>query len=1174
MMADYVSPMSKDERAQQIILIKSALKGALKGLGDIYHVVTNPMPVIKPTMRLLYDASNISSEQPMYLSPGLFNESAQNMTKRARSIQAELQSFRNAQLPDQIETISRGLTSLFVPGGVLKGARMLNNYRRYGEFIELPLYHNTSMVDVRTPLPDIKYFSLEGVRGIKAEQLLYVYTDQKKLLIADQYPIFSDFGPVGESVFNPLVIHPEVAGLRPVHAAGEIIVYNGQIHSITNRTGHYLAGKNPEKIFIRNGYKEALGKFEPIDYVMEDGSGPIVTLNKIPHYVTPIPQNAQNAQNTQTSQNLDFEEYDDFVELEEIDWDLDRMDKFNIHPLASKYILPSSTFLDSVATKDTERISREDVLEWSSNMGEIGYMTQDIAQIALLAGGHKRTWTNISNACSSLVTMSSSIASILSISATNGVSFLSLTSGWIGVGLCAVSILSSVFGSNDDDNGLQEAFQGIHDKLDHMMNTFIDMFQQLHRTLLEGFQRVENLILNSVVTRLVEALSKLDHLESSTSLSFKELHTDKLNGVIDAIKKDIGGEHVLSSNEKRKYTRKLSTWIDINSKSPLQTSMLLSGSNNLELYKADVLNILPFLICKISELTHLFRNDIAEGITRENINNLPNIPTFILAVDTYISCVMNYQANTEVLIRAKSAFILIHDLINKLVKYECRDVLMRQYEYIRLLIGNQIAKTKTDDPAVTNLMNELKLRILLINSIEILCNMPITHFKEHKFEPGNTLNSLSISERSKNGLVDLETLKTAIYNGLDINAYDSWGQPIHHAIHNHSSNPTLLHLLLKCPNLESINNPTISASGPKFHGFGAIRPILGAMQIGSFYFGILLCAQGHDISEHDGYANFLVAYNRRQAERAYYMPQSVDLVRNSFPVISYHPYFTGSDLGDSYESDCYKNKLCISLTKEMNKVGSNLYRDNLRKAYQYFKDVENGFFGTSPMESCKEVSAECLLLLSCIVGNLYPFICYNLQFSFHKVDLNQKLEEYGFTYLMMACHCGAGDVVKYLLENGARPDIEISILSVKYSARDFANDAIKKTLDASSSSTTGDNDIMKDTEPPLLQPFQYMINRIDAVLSSHLHNKIAKNREDAKNCEDNHSSMIELLSLYIDELSEKDKKRVLAHIQNIKIANNIEENLDAIDSIYLIANKKQNFGYNLSHKIERLIKNL
>ena len=157
---------------------------------------------------------------------------------------------------------------------IIDGVKAAANFHKFGIPYTPPSFHN-ALGD----MPNYKITS-KTLSEIRAEQgiknYLYVITEDRKLII----------GPEGK--LNPLdeirIHHHDLAKNTPVKNAGHFIADNGFIKMIDHSSGHFLPegshlAKLTEKIFQRNGFNEAIGKYVGHnDYkIFSDGIIPIVT---------------------------------------------------------------------------------------------------------------------------------------------------------------------------------------------------------------------------------------------------------------------------------------------------------------------------------------------------------------------------------------------------------------------------------------------------------------------------------------------------------------------------------------------------------------------------------------------------------------------------------------------------------------------------------------------------------------------------------------------------------------------------------------------------------------------------------------------------------------------------------------------------------------------------------
>lgn len=1095
-------------------LSKSIMVGFGNGLASTCHAIAHPLDsVVYPISSFVYDAAVISSKnaQPIpefdilhsivSASPHLYDESIHRMNSRMEEAKIGINDFKAASLNRKFEIVSQGATEFFVPGGFIKSIKHLSNFHKYGTSQPPAKFWNTIGNDTPSTFPDIKLYTLDEIRNTIAHKFVYTFTDE--LLIASPaYDKVLTRGVHPSHWLSYSIKHPELAKLKPVFAAGELIVENGQIIAINNRSGHYIPRNvSPalvEKAFIDSGFVEATGKYQEIKVNPKRQRHPRVTQNKIPNSIRPIVDlDSTETESKEPVQNIvPCSQYFDMYEMTPED----------IKDLTQK-------FEQSYREYKVDMSNRVAMIEWSNSLSQIATLGSGLSNLALLTGGHRRTWKNVGTVCSGLSTLASGLSSIAM-----GKGMLSIAGGYLGVAIGCVSMFMGLFG-DDDDNGLEEAFQQLSQQLTEMLNTIMGALQTIHQTIIDGFHHIENLILGSVIPRLIEINSKLDRLENITTSSFKELHGKSLIDLIDIIKKDILGESKLTGPEQKKYIRKLGTWIDCHSKSPLQTSLLRVGDDDRKSAEilstiTDPYDIFPFFVFELTRLT---------GISLD-FNGIPNIPTFIVALDTYLSCVLKYHDNTEVLIRAKDTISRIETLIQTISEGSCEDILRRQYDHYRFLVGRQISLCRTDYTDATtplikylkvgpeyeklqNLLDSLELRRVMISHLEHICQKP--HSKlQSKADILSTVNCTFITKSFQYAkTADYENFKQALNLGLSVNTFDSWGQPLHYLTRFGGAPPKMIHLLFQCPNIE-INQYMKYDLGDTY-GPG-IRPILYVMNCGIFQTGILFCAQGHDINEYNIPYGFLVDGS-----------------------------FGRTDMGNIYRASDgtwgkgFNCQLTVSLTKAMNNPKSKINKTDLRKAYNYYKTVSNGF------PSKETINGDCLMLLTCILGDLYPF-----KYSKLIVNVNDPLESYGLTYLMLASYCKQPEVVHYLLTLGANVNALTTLSSQIPILDDNHEDLVIKAIN------------------PV---FDHIINRIEGTLSV----PRPKNHY-TEQC----TMLIDLLQTDIEYCDTKLVEHYFTLIRNEESGPIIGNYFDTLDSIYRLANKKHNFGYNLSSKIERFIQSI
>jgi hypothetical protein len=281
---------------------QSILRGSGKGLGDIYNTVRHPVDqFLTPISTLIYDSAIIYAAHtpPNLVAPEdfvtlnhyalqnqpIYDEAVSRMQARMYQMKTLGHLFVEGDGPKRAELLAESMTSMFVPGYLLKGvssaSKMALNAKTFGFVSSPPLFHNLYPGDVLKGLPKIDLFSPEKIKKSLGEgHYLYVYTSDKKLLVAERVlesPIVRNNG-----VTSPYLHHSDLASGKPVFTAGELYTHNGHIKSLTDMSGHYLPtgpnlGTFTEKLFYDNGYLDAKGAFKHASLLGKIYNNPIMT---------------------------------------------------------------------------------------------------------------------------------------------------------------------------------------------------------------------------------------------------------------------------------------------------------------------------------------------------------------------------------------------------------------------------------------------------------------------------------------------------------------------------------------------------------------------------------------------------------------------------------------------------------------------------------------------------------------------------------------------------------------------------------------------------------------------------------------------------------------------------------------------------------------------------------
>ena len=890
---------------------KAVLRGIGNGLKSWAHIVRHPVDkLVYPVTDLVYDASIISAThysnagspladpdlsgfiilgRVVADNPTMYYDARDRMQRRISMAKQSLQNFADAPYDKKVEALATGLTFVYLPGGIIRGVKAAGNLAELG-VVKPPGFHNLHR---------------DGA------------------------------GPRANKSTANLVPGVAAAGVRSVDPGEFLTNLRNRADGMTEVT----PGGDP---FYPSGYDPTL-----------------------------FP----------TSQQFELKQAD--------------VDEFTSKARAAQdaqgdlfSFLTSDPGLRKNKTLTPQTRAR--LLAVAEPLYEFGTLGTNLAHLALMTGGHARTWRGVSAACQSSLQLASSITSIAT---SQSLMSLSALTGYVGIAVGAVGLAMSLLGNDDDDgdDAVQAIMAGIA-QLQIGINTIITALQEVHRTLVEGFHRIEELLVISVLARLGQINGKLDRLERITAFSFRELHLKELVDIVDVIKKEICGEHQLTDGEKRDYLRRLSTWIDCHSKSQLQTLMTRRNGDTTKMIEIlgddqDITTILPLFL---NELVSLIPS--LESIIAPEIAHLPNLDVFSAACDTYmLACLRpGYGATQEgVLTRAKATFNRVQTLTENLKDFRINgerltEFLFRQYDHYRLQVGFTIVKCRKDAKdldkstllgqslkagqlyeELMHVLNEMELRRVVLRKIVQLqaiepnhWAIPVIESLEGKtqilayplstFESYNMANEgitwISDRRASKVGVDtfvwSLPQLKRKLEMGVDPNTSDGWGQMIHYVnkypgglttgtTRNHES--TMLHLLLKYPGIE-VGRVTGYDLGDTWGT--SSNPTLHALNQAFFGLGVLLCANGLDISEVDG-----GAYNG-------------------------FSQFHNSHLGNCYQWQA--SSMCavtIRFVKDMNKADGTFNKVALRKAYKYYNLAEAGLVGSA----MTDISVECVLLLTCII---------------------------------------------------------------------------------------------------------------------------------------------------------------------------------------------------------------
>lgn len=1070
--------------ADEITLgLTATFNGVKAGIKNIIHTVAHPIDtIIYPVSKLVYDATIIAAAQcptssADYLiikqlinkNPQLYIDATNSMKNRINNIKQMGLDINQAPFDKKIEILMSTMTTVWVPGQVLRGIKVISNLNTFG-IANPPKFHNQIWDDIPSTKADIKYYSLDDIKNIKGyKALMFAFTADRELLISDIYAAKPVIRPArsyngGEPLIDIHILHHDLAQLKPVYAVGDILAKDGKIVEISNSSGHYLPqgehlAQTIENAFIKNGFKEAKGKFRDMAEELGWDTKPTTSKDKIKGSLKPgvvLVTGKNESKDKDRVTNL--KENEDGIPTKILDEDI--LDSNNIPydhiPCSANFNLEGvpeftnkannakvsqSRIVELLQEESFDNISpqaRVNLINLSRPIQEFGMLGLKVSQLALMTGGHARTWRGVNNACQGALELGFGLSAIASSS-----SYLSLAActGYVGVAIGAMGFAMSIFGDDDSqDDAMQAIMAGIN-QINQGINTIINILQDIHKTLVEGFQRLEEILICGVLTKLNQINSKLDRLERITTFSFKELHTKELVDIIDIIKKEICGEYTLSDSKKSKYLLKLSTWLDCHSRAQIQT-FSLRGSNNGDL--AKIVEILSDPEITVNTMLPLFLTELISlvpdlnSVIGKDLVNLPNLDVFLAVCDTYllVSNRPGYSGNlinNNILVRSKDIISKIIDIINKLHNYKYKnvvrlpDILFRQYDYYRLQVGFAIVKcrgeySKLNPPPNTslksclksgnnsenllNLLDEMELRRVILIKLDQFITFTQGSIDKDKLNKLESKTEILNNPISDFGCVDgpwstyaqegkLFEFKRGLEMGTDPNMENIWGAAIHQitkyakrtsglSIFKYHEN-TMLHLLFKYPDLR-MHTPTKYDLNDTWGA--SSTPILHALNQAQFGMGVLFCANGFDISGRAG-----------NGENGW-------------------GNFHGSHLGNCVKWANQGDTNCVITVRfvaAMNNEKHVFNKKDLREAYKYYKLVESGFFDID----YNNISLECVLLLCCILGDLLPFQLLQSPKTIEKLQLNALIPDIGLTYLMLACIFNQQTVATYLEKSGA-----------------------------------------------------------------------------------------------------------------------------------------------------------
>lgn len=270
-----------DERRETIEYAKALFTGPIKGFSELWETVKDPIGnFLYPISELAYDAVIINAGQDhfdpyqnevsTYVSRDseAYQEALNRMHLRVEGLKQAGQhfnkDFNKASGPERLEMSLALGTTVLAPGWILKGAQAASAYARLGTLNPPMKFHNV-LNDISHPERFFNFQSADIRKIVGPKNFLYVIDEQGTLLIGSQRT--SPFLRNGMAVTH--IHHPDLARLKPIYAGGDFLVRDGQVITITNKSGHYLPYGDHlkglvENTFVKNKFPEALGKYKDV----------------------------------------------------------------------------------------------------------------------------------------------------------------------------------------------------------------------------------------------------------------------------------------------------------------------------------------------------------------------------------------------------------------------------------------------------------------------------------------------------------------------------------------------------------------------------------------------------------------------------------------------------------------------------------------------------------------------------------------------------------------------------------------------------------------------------------------------------------------------------------------------------------------------------------------------
>jgi hypothetical protein len=591
----------------------------------------------------------------------------------------------------------------------------------------------------------------------------------------------------------------------------------------------------------------------------------------------------------------------------------------------------------------------------------MSHISNNLVETARLMGNNSKEWKNILQIGHGLETFATNLRSFqsqLEMNITGGFS-IEMCSNYWSMAIGAISVLSAIL--NDDDEDEESPFNMV----------LKDLFE-IKKALQIGFERLESILLETVCKRLELIYGQLIRMETIMCDSFRDLHRKDLLNICDAIKKDLSGEFIQTNQERRNLLSRLSTWIDHHCSSSIEVA-----KNRMSLDQPNILiEMLP--TADTSFIINLAM------IMLQSKETLPNMGICLSACELFSIAHKKWKIDYNIVPMYKRVIGIIKDCKCMIEVFDQDDIdtLVRQINHYKFAIGREISKANIEinsNTAIGVQINKMTCRdtiLQLVDSIELrrliiieICKLrgldsPILQTKE------NYLKQIPKIERTPNRapfhgvgypsvhvrhapigghrIAESGTSAELLYYlemGLNVNYHCGWGNVLLNHLLSTKQNPTSLHYLLKCPNIDTQTGQACRTDMGSTWPIGS-RPITYILNCQNAMLAIIFSANGYDIDS-----------------------------------TNYGGHWQGGHWGDcgnlhNWAQDGSKQGIItLEIVKLMEDKNSFWNRDKLRVAYKYYKEYESGLEHTDP-NSEFEGDKKSLFIFSCILGLVPPCIKY------------------------------------------------------------------------------------------------------------------------------------------------------------------------------------------------------